>query len=174
MLEKLFSGKKKEFSKSDVIDFVLDMPEHSWIKLDKYVYIHFQDFLERIPLKSLKAVFMEKTTFFRLGDHFNKYDHDSQSFNIRVGESVKELMTKTHCGWATALLTFETALILQDSHLSDDEMETLVDADKYVCELGYIDQIEEYLHSKPESVEKMVRLSFISAFYFSQEENQVV
>lgn len=172
MLDKILSGKKKVIPKSDVIDFILGMPEHQWIKLDKYVYTHFYDLLERVPLNSLKNIFMEKTTVFRLDHKGGRFDSFTHSFNISVSQEIHQMLKKSHCGWAGAFLTFELGLIFQDAHLSDDPMETLVDSDKFVCELGYIDEIEEYLHSQAESVEKMVRLSFISAFYFSQEENQ--
>ena len=47
-------------------------------------------------------------------------------------------------------------------------MEAQVDADEFACEIGYLDQIEDFLHDQPESVEKRVRLTFITNYYFAK------
>ena len=46
-------------------------------------------------------------------------------------------------------------------------LDAQVEADKFACELGYLDDIENFLLEQPESIEKRVRLSFVTSLYFS-------
>lgn len=175
MLENFLKQWSKPLPKNDIIDFVLNLEEHSWIKSDKYMFMHMQDFLERLPTDALHKVFIEKSTVFKLND-LEEVDFGGSSvnsFSIHVKQDVFEQLNKINDGWAKAALAHEVGLVLQDAHLSDDEMETKVDADEFVCKIGYLDELEESLHQQVDSVEKMVRLSFITSFYFSQEENQI-
>lgn len=174
MLENFLKQWSKPLPKNDIIDFVLNLDEHKWIKSSRYMFMHMQDFLERVPRDVLHKVFIEKSTVFRLSSiedsSFNRTSINS--FSIHVKQEVHNQLSKINDGWAKAALAHEVGLILQDAHLSDDEMETKVDADEFVCKIGYLDELEESLHEQEDSVEKMVRLSFITSFYFSQEENQ--
>ena len=175
MLENFLKQWSKPLPKNEIIDFVLNMDEHTWMKANKYMFIHLQDFLERMPRDVLHKVFIEKSTTFRLSKVEEPLVGGTSSnyFSIFVKQEVYEQLGKINDGWAKASLAHEVGLILQDAHLSDDEMETKVDADEFVCKIGYLDELEELLHVQVESVEKMVRLSFITSFYFSQEENQI-
>lgn len=174
MLENFLKQWSKPLPKNDIIDFILNMEEHSWMKSNKYIFMNMQDFLERVPTVALHKVFIEKSTTFKLSDldEDSRMTKESNFFSIIITQEVYEQLTKINDGWAKGALAHEVGLILQDAHLSDDEMETKVDADEFACQIGYLDEVEEYLHSQVESVEKMVRLSFITSFYFSQEENQ--
>ena len=46
-------------------------------------------------------------------------------------------------------------------------MENQVDADTFACDMGYLEELESFLHDQSESVEKRVRLSFITTYYFA-------
>lgn len=176
MLENFLKQWSKPLPKTDIIDFILNMEEHSWMKSNKFIFMNIQDFLERVPTEALHKVFIEKSTTFKLSDleEDGRMGHAANCFSIFITKDVYEQLTKINDGWAKAALAHEVGLILQDAHLSDDEMETKVDADEFTCKIGYLDELEESLHVQVESVEKMVRLSFITSFYFSQEENQKI
>lgn len=174
MLDNFLKQWSKPLPKNDIIDFILNLEEHSWMKSNKYIFMNIHDFLERIPTQALHKVFIEKSTIFRLSEleEDGRLDKASSYFSIIIKQDIYEQLTKINDGWAKGALAHEVGLILQDAHLSDDEMETKVDADEFACKIGYLDELEESLHAQIESVEKMVRLSFITSFYFSQEENQ--
>ena len=46
-------------------------------------------------------------------------------------------------------------------------MEAQVDADNFACEMGYLEELESFLHEQRDSVEKRVRLTFVSSYYFT-------
>lgn len=174
MLDAIMKKWSKPLPKNEIIDFVLNLDEHSWIKSNKYMFLNIQDFLERLPTRTLQEVFIEKSTFFKLSDldDHSLFSGQGNCFSIYIKEELYEQIGKINDGWAKAILAHEVALIQQDAHLSDDEMETKVDADEFACEIGLLEELEDYLHSRPDSVEKMVRLSFITSYYFSKVENQ--
>ena len=78
------------------------------------------------------------------------------------------MLTKTFDGWARAVLAHEVGhIMLEHSENSDDPMEAQVDADTFACDMGYLDQLESFLHEQPETVEKRVRLTFLTNYYFA-------
>ena len=174
MLDAIMKQWSKPLPKNDIIDFILNLEEHAWIKSNKYMFMNMQDFLERLPTQALHNVFIEKSTVFRLSDLQDDPGSGPHSnmFSIHITKDIYDQIGKINDGWAKAALAHEVGLILQDAHLSDDEMETKVDADEFACSVGYLDELEESLHAQPASVEQMVRLSFITSYYFSKVENQ--
>ena len=161
---------KKELTKEQIINFVLDLAEHSWIKENQYAQAHMTDFLERLPRKVLHKVFIEKTTLLvRSSGRFACSVSTVHQNVIIIFPEVYELLTKTFDGWAKAVLAHEIGHnYLEHAELKiEDPMEAQVDADTFACEMGYLDQIEAFLHDQPESIEKRVRLSFVTSYYFN-------
>lgn len=175
MLENLKSIWKKPLSKDSIIDHVLGLEEHKWIRNNQYIMLHMNDFLERLPRQVLHDVFIEKSTIFSLSN--SNYANTNMQLHqkvIIINPDVLSSLKKTLDGYAKAVIAHELGHIHLAHSRTEDPMEALVDADEFVCQIGYLDELEEFLHTQVESVEKMVRLSFITSFYFSQEENQVI
>ena len=160
---------KKEVSKNEIIDFVLNQEEHRWICENRYVKVHFLDFLERLPKRILEEIFLTKMTLFVRSN--GKYSCAVTSFQqniIIVFPEVFTLLTKPYDGWAKAVLCHEVGHIhLNHAEKTDDPMENQVDADTFTCDMGYLEELESFLHDQSESVEKRVRLSFITTYYFA-------
>ena len=160
----------KEVRKVDLVKFILSQEEHNWIREDQYVHAHFTEFLEGLPKRVLEDVFLKKVTFFvRSTGKYACSVTPLQQNIIIVFPEVYQLLTKTFSGWAKAVLAHEIGhIILSHTESMEDPMEAQVDADKFACDMGYLDQIEEFLHEQPESIEKRVRLSFLTSYYFSE------
>ncbi|MFT6630368.1 MAG: hypothetical protein ACJAS4_000304 [Bacteriovoracaceae bacterium] len=169
MLETMKNLIKKELTREQLVDFVLGQEEHRWISNDQYVKAHFSDFLERLPRRVLHKVFVEKMTL--LVRSTGKYACSVSSLQqnvIIIFPEVYNLLTKTYDGWAKAVLAHEVGhLYLDHAETSDDPMEAQVDADTFACDMGYLEEVESFLHEQPESIEKRVRLTFITNYYFN-------
>ncbi len=160
---------RKEVTKNEIISFILNQEEHRWIKENNYVNAHFLDFLERLPRKVLQNVFIEKMTLFvRSSGRFSCAVTSFQQNIIIIFPEVYNLMTKPYDAWAKAVLAHEVGHIhLNHSEKTEAPRENQVDADTFACECGYLEEIESFLHEQPESIEKRVRLSFITNYYFT-------
>lgn len=169
MLKNVTNLWKKKLSKTELIDYVMGMPEHSWMSQDQYLKANMLDFLERLPLRVLDKVFMEKATVFApsTGRYACSVSNVHRSVVIIFPE-VYQLLTKTYDGWAKAVLAHELGHVYLDHTANmDDPMEAQVDADNFAMDMGYLEELESFLYDQPESVEKRVRISFVTSYYFS-------
>ena len=169
-----FLKKQTKMNKRDLVEFILMQEEHRWISENQYVQAHFLDFLEKLPQRILEDVFVKKMTLFvRSTGKYACSVTPLQQNIIIIFPEVYGLLTKTYDGWAKAVLAHEVGHVhLDHGEYREDPMEAQVDADEFACKMGYLEELESFLHEQPESVEKRVRLSFVTSFYFSQEENQ--
>ena len=51
----------RKLDKANMVNFILDMDEHIWIRENKYISLHMEELLERLPLAVLKNVFIQKS-----------------------------------------------------------------------------------------------------------------
>ena len=163
----------KKIEKNDLILFVLNKVEHSWIKQNAYVNAHMTDFLERLPMRVLKKMFYDTDTIFaRSSGKFACAVSSLEQNIIIIFPQIYNLLTKTHDGWSKAVLAHEVGHIyLGHTETMEDPMEAQVDADNFACDMGYLEELEAFLHDQPESVEKRVRLTFLTNYYFAQNGN---
>ncbi len=162
---------KKEVSKQELVEFIMGQEEHSWMLNNRYVQAHLLDFFERLPKKILQEVFIDKMTLMvRSNGRYACSVGKLQQNIVIIFPEVYERMTKAHDGWSKAILAHEVGHIhLNHSEsVDDDELEKQVDADRFACDMGYLEELEAFLHEQVDSVEVRVRLSFITSYYFSQ------
>lgn len=168
MLQNFKSYLSKGLNKEQIIANILSMPEHEWIKADQYRQAHMTDFLERIPSKVLNKVFFDEMTIMVPAQ--GKYACSVSSHHqhvLLIFPEVFNMLGRFHDGWAKAILAHEIGHVFLGHHKNcDDIMESQVDADAFACDMGYLEELESFLHDQPESVEKRVRLSFITTYYF--------
>lgn len=168
MLENFKSYFSKGLDKQKMIANIMELPEHGWIKENQYIQAHMLDFLERLPAKVLNKVFFEEMTIITPAQ--GKYACAVKSHHqyvILVFPEVHQQLARLNDGWAKAILAHEIGHIFLDHHKgTDDIMESQVDADAFACDMGYLEELESFLHDQPESVEKRVRLSFVTTYYF--------
>ncbi|MBD63859.1 MAG: hypothetical protein CME62_01520 [Halobacteriovoraceae bacterium] len=171
MMENFKSYLSRGIDKASLIEGILQTPEHGWMKEDSCTFAHMQDFFERIPSKVLKKVFVDEHTI--LVPASGKYAcavRSHHQYVVLVFSEVLQKLSKYNDGWAKAVLAHELGHIFLDHHkVNEDIMESQVDADAFACDMGYLEELESFLHDQPESVEKRVRLSFLTTYYFSQE-----
>ena len=169
MLENVKKIWKKSLSKSEMIEFILSLPEHQWMRENQYIVLNITEFLERLPLRVLSKVFYEESTILvQSNGKFACSVTNAHQNAILIFPELYNYLTKINDGWAKAVLAHEVAHIYFDHKNNNDIMETQVEADEFACEMGYLDQIEDFLLDQPESIEKRVRLSFVTTYYFAK------
>lgn len=157
-----------------MIEFILSCDEHFWIREDQYIHMNMTDFLERLPLRVLHKVFYQESTIFVQSTGKFACSVTTQHQNaIIVFPELYNFLTKINDGWAKAVLAHEIGHIFYDHKFSNDIMECQVDADEFACEMGYMDELEDFLHDQPESVEKRLRLTFITNYYFAKNPQEL-
>jgi hypothetical protein len=112
----------------------------------------------------LLATFMRQPVSFVRSQEFNSASPTRYQMNstVVVFPEYQRLLTRSN-GQAVAFLAHEVALVLYE--LEDVEKDPLmaeVEADKFVCDLGLADELEQFLLAMDESSEKRMRLTYLT------------
>lgn len=159
----------KNKSKSELIAEFLDLPEHKWLLDDKFIHANFYDFLTTLPKNLLQKLI--KVNGVRYFPSTGKYGCaiNSSGFNVvLVFPEIINLLKSTAKSNFKGILAHELGhIILGHGHRSLTQLEAQVEADRFACELGFLDDIEEFLMDCPESIEKRVRLSYLTSYIYN-------
>lgn len=149
--------------------YFFSLPEHQWIQ-EEGVQAHFENLFARVPSKLL-ATMMEKypVVFIKsesMREHYAKPGM-VQTNAIVVFPEFQKLL-KTNKGSAVAWLAHELAFVIYE--LETQQVEPLmaeVEADKFVCDLGLTFELEELLLMLDETIEKRLRLTYLTIHHFA-------
>ena len=143
--------------------YFFSMPEHYWF--DENIKSHFEKLFNHLPVGVLTH-FMTKDPlhFIPSSDYSPEADH--RSCIVIFPEFEKLLKSKSPA--AVAFLAQEVALLLLEAEEPNmDELTRELEADKFVADLGFTFELEELLFMLDESVEKRLRLSYLTCHHFS-------
>lgn len=168
MLENFKSYFSRGLDKKELVNYIFALEEHQWMHEDQYLKANLTDFFERLPAKVLQKVFkQDHTILVRANGRYACSVQTHHQAVILVFPEIYNQLKRLHDGHCKAILAHEIGHIYLDHHKeNDDVMESQVDADAFACDMGYLEELETFLHDLPESVEKRVRLSFITTYYF--------
>jgi hypothetical protein len=177
MLERIFTKdlfKKERFRNHE--DFFFEFfnnNQHQWIVQDRYIKANFEEFFSLVPLKKLNKLYGKSDIWFipSSGKFSCAIEPIGCSVVMIFPEFIQMLRSFSSFN-AKAILAHELGHIYNNhSHRSIDVLEAQVEADKFAVELGLSDEIEAFLQSMPESMEKRVRLSYLTSLHFSENDN---
>lgn len=144
-------------------------PDHQWIT-DDGAKKHFENLFARVPAKLLETLMQKYPVVFiksqSMREHYAKPGM-VQSNAIVVFPEFQNLL-KTNKASAVAWLAHELAFIIYE--LETEHVEPLmaeVEADKFVCDLGLMFELEELLLMLDETVEKRLRLTYLTINHFT-------
>jgi len=169
VLENLFRKKISEESmRMDFVQKILSLPQHMWILEDRYIKANILSFIELLPNHAI-AYFMEKGELnlmllpscgrFGLALSAPKNRHFVVMFP-ELMQSLKSLSPER----AWCMLAHELGhLYYRHSWKKMDPIEAQIEADAFAMDLGLAGELENFLLEQPESVEKRVRLSRLTA-----------
>lgn len=156
--------------RKNFVHHFFSMPEHQWITEDG-VKAHFENLFARVPAKLLETMMQKypvvfiKSEFMR--DHYGQRPGAMMSNAIVVFPEFQNLL-KTKKGSAVAWLAHELAFVIYE--LESERVEPImaeVEADKFVCDLGLTFELEELLLMLDETVEKRLRLTYLTINHFT-------
>lgn len=150
--------------------YFFNLPEHQWI-LEEGVKGHFDNLFARIPAKLLQTM-MEKypVVFIKsetMREHYATRPGTVMSNAIVVFPEFQKLL-QTKKGSAVAWLAHELAFVIYE--LETENVEPImaeVEADKFVCDLGLTFELEELLLMLDETIEKRLRLTYLTINHFT-------
>ncbi|MFA7614307.1 MAG: hypothetical protein WCY48_08720 [Candidatus Caldatribacteriota bacterium] len=144
-------------------EYFFSQPEHQWF--DEQIHNHFQKLFKHLPVGVLKYLQNQQPVQFIQAKDFNP-GMNLTSYIVIFPEFEKLIRSSKKS--AVAFLAQELALILleaEESHL--DELTRELEADKFVSDLGFTFELEELLLMLDESVEKRMRLCYLTSHHFS-------
>ena len=159
----------KQYSRESLISFFYSYPEHSWIIENKYIKANFDDFFELIPSSMLGDIVLKYGIIF--APISARFSCAISSANvILVFPELNDLLASTAISNYKAILAHELGHILQD-HGSKalSVIEAQVEADALVIKLGFSEDLESFLLDQPESIEKRIRLSYLTSRYYNRD-----
>ena len=164
MMKKIKNIFKSQKNSMNFTTFVNTL-EHAWIKEDKYLNSSFEEFFSNLKANHLKIMSDKKVLILRSNGMYSCTFENMDQTIIIVFPDLSKMLKSFDSRIGQAILGHELGhVILNHSVRKIDLMTAQIEADRFACEIGYTQEIEEFLLSMPESTEKRMRLSYLTQF----------
>lgn len=146
--------------------YFFSLPEHEWI-VGSYVQYHFEKLFSHLPANLLEALMTKHPVVFVKSSDVNLQNpSDIISNKIVIFPEFQKLLNSDKKA-AVAYLAHELAFVLLELEgAKGDSLIAEVEADKFVSDLGLIFELEELLFMLDETIEKRLRLTYLTANHF--------
>src|SRR5690606_14256622 len=170
LIQKFFSpAKNKAQIRHNFSTYFYSIPEHQWI-LETCNREHFDNLFAHLPTGVLEAMMTKYPIVFsrsedlRLKERVGLY----LSNTIVVFPEFQKLLASNKKS-GVAYLAHELAFVLLELEgVKCEPIMAEVEADKFVCDLGLTFELEEFLLMLDESVEKRLRLTYVTINHFKE------
>jgi hypothetical protein len=169
-LSKDHSNKKHIRKKFEA--YFWSLPEHQWIKQTTGMN-HFQKAFAHLPSGLLEAMMTKYPVVFIPSSEMKEVHRQGGmiSNTIVVFPEFQRLL-RSEKKSAVAYIVHELAFILLELEgMKGDSIMAEVEADKFVSDLGLTFELEEFLLMLDESIEKRVRLTYLTINHFTSTDN---
>jgi hypothetical protein len=149
--------------------YFFSIPEHQWI-LETCNKAHFDKLFSHLPSAVLEAMMTKYPVVFVPSYKMNGSRNPGAvlSNTIIVFPEFQRLL-KSEKKSAVAYLAHELAFILLELEgLREDPLIAEIEADKFVCDLGLTFELEELLLMLDETIEKRLRLTYVTINHFKE------
>jgi hypothetical protein len=160
----------RQLIRTQFSEFFFSMPEHNWVS-EGQLRSHFEDMFSVLPVGLLDVLMKKHAVTFLKSEELRTAGNVSRSHKNTIyifPEFQKLLLTNRRS--AVAYLAQELAFVLyelEESHA--DPLMAEVEADKFVSDLGLTFELEELLLMLDETAEKRLRLTYLTANHFSND-----
>lgn len=158
----------KSHIRKNFIAYFYSLPEHQWI-LESSGRGHFDKLFAHLPANLLELMMTKTPVVFVPSHHLKSQQPGLVLANTVVifPEFQKLLLSQKKS--AVAYLAHELAFILLELEgMKGDAIMVEVEADKFVSDLGLIFELEELLLMLDETMEKRLRLTYLTAHHFRE------
>lgn len=161
----------KSVLRTNFSTYFFSLPEHQWITQSP-AKIHFEELFQRLPAGVLEAMMTKYPVSFMQSQTLKTVSHKNMFGNsiIVFPEFQKLIMSSKKS--AVAYLAHELAFVLYElEEAKIDPLMAEVEADKFVCDLGLMFELEEFLLMLDETIEKRLRLTYLTVNHFCGNQN---
>jgi hypothetical protein len=171
LIQKFFSATKsnKAQLRENFSSYFYSLPEHQWISQNGSK-THFDKLFAHLPSGVIEALMTKYPVTFVPSTELKKEDRLTvmMSNKIVVFPEFLKLLA-SHRKSAVAYLAHELAFVLYELEgVGADPLMAEVEADKFVCDLGFTFELEEFLLMLDETIEKRLRLTYLTINHFKE------
>lgn len=174
LIQRFFN--KENFNKTqfrnNFATYFFSLPEHQWI-VDTQARAHFESLFNCLPVGVLDAMMKKYPVVFQPSYLFKDQKNVGMvhSSSIFIFPEFQKLLL-TDKASAVAYLAHELAFVLYElEETKSDPLMAEVEADKFVCDLGLTFELEELLLMLDETIEKRMRLTYLTINHFTSQNN---
>ncbi len=174
LIERFFSKEKSDRSqiRKNFSTYFFSLPEHEWIATSP-IRVHFEKLISVLPSGLLSSLMTKyPVTFIRSFELSGRGGAGMVLNNTIVVFPEFQRLLESDKASAVAYLAHELAFVLYE--LEEGKTDTLmaeVEADKFVCDLGLTFELEELLLLLDETIEKRLRLTYLTINHFTSGNN---
>lgn len=150
--------------REDFCQYFFSIPEHAWMSEDANTFGVFKACFERLPSALLATLLRQPLLFIPSQVFKSEGAARFQMNNTVVIFPEFQKLFKRGAVEAVAFVAHELALVLYEleNPVDKDPLMAEVEADKFVCDMGLADELEQLLLSMDESTEKRLRLTYLT------------
>ncbi len=156
--------RKPAFSKEHSVLHFLTRDDHAWITAHPGIQKSFRKLFTLLPFTLVEELVKNPVCFVRAETFHARGAGAYRARNTVVVFPEYQQLLEEGDGAGVAFLAHEIALVLYEwSNPEDkDPMMAEVEADKFVCDLGLADDLEQLLLAMDESTDKRMRLTYLT------------
>ncbi len=145
-------------------DYFFSLEDHAWMSAAGETRAVFENLLARLPSALLLSLWQRPLAFVPSQDYQKNGAARYHSQNTIVVFPEYQRLLKQGDFAAVAFVAHELAMVLYelDNAQDKDPLMAEVEADKFVCDLGLGDELEQLLLAMDESTEKRLRLTYLT------------
>jgi hypothetical protein len=174
LIQKFFNKEKYNKAKlrHDFSEFFFSQPEHQWLS-NPNAKASLERLFSHLPAGVLNALMTKyPVTFIKSQDMKERKNVGTPLSNSIVvfPEFQKLIQSSNKC--SVAYLAHELAFVLYE--MEGDKQDPLmaeVEADKFVCDIGFSQELEDFLLMLDETIEKRLRLTYLTIHHFTSGEH---
>jgi hypothetical protein len=174
LIQKFFKSNVSDRSKirANFSAYFFSLPEHQWIN-SSVVKSHFEKLFLHLPVGLLEALMSKYPVVFVPSESLQAKRKPGSvlSNTVVVFPEFQKLLRSGHQA-AVAYLAHELAFLIYE--LEENQKDSLmaeVEADKFVCDLGFEAELEQLLLMLDETIEKRLRLTYLTINHFTGKDN---
>lgn len=164
LLQKYRRQSQAQVTKQQYLSHFLAQEEHAWITDDKSIRECFEALFTRLPLALAGDLLRQHLCFVPSAEYKKQGAARFQLKNTVVVFPEFQRVLSRDLQAGTAFIAHEVGLVLYElSNPADrDPLMAEVEADKFVCDLGLSDELEQLLLTQDETDAKRLRLTYLT------------
>jgi hypothetical protein len=166
LIQKFLSKDKKSKAhiRKNFISYFYSLPEHKWI-LENCNKDHFDKLIAHLPANLLEIMMTNNPVVFVPSDELGQKSPWVTNTIVVFPEFQKLLQSDRKS--AVAYIAHEVAFVLLELEgMTNNQIIAEVEADKFVSDLGLTFELEELLLMLDETIEKRLRLTYLTINHF--------